>query len=116
MPAFWLWLWNGLYFVGGLLYVRMHLAAGGAQLDSFAARLRFGAPVLGFFCGLMLFLLALTTAHVISWRVLIAFVPSVTRAAFGVGRLAPQLNVKRLGWTEVAHAILFGALLTATLH
>jgi hypothetical protein len=26
-------LWNGLYFVGGLLYVRMHLAAGGAQLD-----------------------------------------------------------------------------------
>jgi len=112
--AFWLWLWNALYFVGGLLYVRMRVEAAARRvpLESLAARMRFGAPVLGFFCVLTLFLLALVAGGVVSCRTLSAFVPAVARAAFGVGRLAPQLSIKRLGWTEVAHSILFGALLT----
>lgn len=102
--AFWLWLWNTLYFAGGVLYVRLRIERTGPRW-----------AVLGFYAALLLFVLALSAANVVSYRVLLAFAPAATRAAIGVGRLALPLRVKRLGWSEVAHAILFGALLTVAL-
>jgi len=106
--AFWLWLWNGLYFVGGLLYVRMRLAP-------VTARCGLRWLVLGFFAGLSLFVLALVMANVFSYHLLLAFAPAVTRAAAGVGRLAWPLRIKVLGWSEVAFSVLFGVLLVAAL-
>jgi hypothetical protein len=102
--AWWLWCWNALYFVGGWLYVRMRIAP-------VALRKQRRGPVIGFFCGLLLFVLALAWANVFSYGLLLAFTPAVTRAAFGVGRLAEPLRIKRLGWSEVALSALFGALL-----
>jgi hypothetical protein len=40
-----------------------------------------------------------------------AFVPSIGRAIAGVLRLSPVLRIKRLGWTEVAHSLVFAGLL-----
>ncbi len=102
--AWWLWCWNALYFIGGWLYVRMRIAP-------VAARPGLRWPVLGFFCGLMLFVLALALANVVSYALLLAFTPAVTRAVLGVGRLAKPLRIKRLGWSEVALSVVFGALL-----
>ncbi len=98
--AFWLWLWNTLYFAGGVLYVRLRIERTGPRW-----------PVLAFYGALLLFVLALALADVVSFRVLLAFVPAAARAAIGVGRLASPLRVKRLGWSEVAHSLVFGALL-----
>jgi hypothetical protein len=63
----------------------------------------------------LLFVLALALADVVSSRVLLAFAPAAARAVIGVGRLASPLRVKRLGWSEVAHSLVFGALLTVAL-
>jgi len=102
--AFWLWLWNTLYFAGGLLYVRLRIERTGPRW-----------PVLAFYGTLLLFVLALAAADVLSYRLLLAFAPSATRAVIGIGQLALPLRVKRLGWSEVAHSVLFGALLTIAL-
>jgi len=102
--AFWIWLWNTLYFAGGVLYVRLRIARAGLRW-----------PVLAFYGAVLLFVLALALANVVSYRVLLAFAPAATRAAIGVGRLALPLRVKRLGWSEVAHSLVFGVLLTFAL-
>jgi len=98
--AFWLWLWNTLYFVGGVLYVRLRIERAGPRW-----------AVLVFYAALLLFVLALALANVVSYRLLLVFAPAAARAAIGVGRLTQPLRVKRLGWSEMAHAVLFGALL-----
>jgi hypothetical protein len=102
--AWWLWCWNALYFIGGWLYVRMRIAP-------VAARQGLRWPVIGFFCGLLLFVLALAWANVVSYVLLLAFTLAVTRAVLGVGRLAKPLRIKRLGWSEVALSVVSGALL-----
>jgi hypothetical protein len=102
--AFWLWLWNTLYFAGGVLYVRLRIERSGPRW-----------PVLAFYGAVLLFVLALALTDVVSSRVLLAFAPAAARAAIGVGRLASPLRVKRLGWSEVAHSLVFGALLTVAL-
>jgi len=102
--AFWLWLWNTLYFAGGLLYVRMRITRTGPRW-----------PVLGFYGALLVFVLVLAAANVVSCRLLLVFAPAAARAAIGAGRLASPLRVKCLGWSEVAHSILFGALLAVAL-
>lgn len=106
--AFWLWLWNALYFIGGLLYVRMRIAP-------VAERPALCKPVLGFYGGLMLFVLALATVDVISFSVSLVFVPAMARVLIGVSRLTSPLRIKRLGWSEVAYSVLFGVLLVVAL-
>lgn len=102
--AFGLWFWNSLYFAGGVLYVRLRLARGGPVW-----------PVLGFYAALLLFGLAWAAAGVISYGVPVAFAPSAMRAIIGAGRLQRPLRVRRLGWSEMGHAVLFGALLAVAM-
>lgn len=99
-----LWLWNALYFAGGVFYVRMHLDAARKRPGCRQANLIYHA-------GLAVLLLALAGGGVVSWAVTWAFAPMLARAAAGSWRLSPVLRIKRLGWTEVAHSVLFGALL-----
>ena len=49
------------------------------------------------------------------WPVGLAFVPVILRAFAGVARLSPVLRIKRLGWTEVAHSLVFLIILVALL-
>ncbi len=102
--AFWLWLFNALYFAGGLLYVRMHIEPPQRR-----------ALVLAYFGAVAVFVLALAAGGVVSWLVALAFAPAVARAAVGTARLAPRVRIKRLGWTEMAHSVAFGALLALAL-
>lgn len=102
--AFWLWLWNTLYFVGSLFYVKMRITPQAIRW-----------PVLVLHGALLLFVLALAKANVVSWLMVLAFVPVVTRAAIGAGRFTPPVRIKRLGWMEVAYSIVYGALLVVAL-
>ena len=103
-----LWLLNVLYFAGGVLYVKMHVAAAIRHGDS---KLRLGAPVLIYYALLLLVLLAMALSYVISFWVLLAYTPVVARAFVGVGRLGPILRIKRLGWTEVAYSLVYAVVL-----
>lgn len=92
-----LWLVNALYFAGGVFYVKMHVAAAIARCP--AQR----APTLIYYG-------ALAVVAALWWPVGLAFVPAIARAFVGVARLSPVLRIKRLGWTEVAHSLVFGTL------
>jgi hypothetical protein len=111
--AWLLWGLNFLYFAGGVLYVKMHVAAAIRRklFETAAEKIRWGATNLAFCGGLALCVVGLAMAHLIPWLATLAFAPVVVRAAIGVGRLSSTLHIKRLGWTEVAHSVVFGVLL-----
>jgi hypothetical protein len=96
-PAWRMWLLNALYFGGGVLYVKMHVAAAIARR---AEKLRRGAAT-------MIYYGVLAVVAAFWWPVGLAFVPAIARAFFGVARLTPRLRIKRLGWTEVAYSLVF---------
>jgi hypothetical protein len=56
---------------------------------------------------------ALVMVNFIPWPVLLAFAPALWRAAAGLRREEGRLNVRRLGWSEVAVATAFVFLLIA---
>jgi hypothetical protein len=111
--AWLLWGLNFLYFAGGAFYVRMHVAAAVQRkpFETVAEKIRWGATSLAFYGGLALCVVGLAMAHLIPWLATLAFAPVVVRAAIGVGRLSSTLRIKRLGWTEVAHSVMFAVLL-----
>jgi len=111
--AWLLWGLNSLYFAGGVFYVKMHVAAATRRksFETAAEKIRLGATNLVFYGGLALCVVGLAMAHLIPWLATLAFAPVVVRAAIGVGRLSPNLRIKRLGWTEVAHSAMFTVLL-----
>lgn len=112
-----LWLLNTLYFAGGVFYVRMHLAAATALGPhphpnplpverGEGTRWKVGLPTL-------LYHGALAVVAVVWQPVGLAYIPAIARAFVGVIFLSPTLRIKRLGWTEVAHSVLFAALVIA---
>jgi hypothetical protein len=111
--AWLLWGLNFLYFAGGVFYVKMHVAAAVRRklFETAAEKIGWGATSLVFYGGLALCVVGLAMAHLIPWLATLAFAPVVVRAAVGVGRLSSTLHIKRLGWTEVAHSVVFGVLL-----
>ena len=108
VPAFLLWLLNVIYFAGGVLYVKMHVAA---AIRRGSSKIRLGGPVLIYYTLSVCVLLALVGSSVISYWVLAAYAPVVARAFVGVGRLGPTLRIKRLGWTEVAYSLMYAVVL-----
>ena len=111
--AWLLWGLNFLYFAGGVFYVKMHVAAAIRRklFETAAEKIRLGATNLVFYGGLALCVVGLAMAHLIPWLATLAFAPVVVRTAIGVGRLSPTLRIKRLGWTEVAHSVMFAGVL-----
>jgi hypothetical protein len=111
--AWLLWGLNFLYFAGGVFYVKMHVAAAirRKRFETAAEKIRWGATNLVFYGGLALCVVGLALAHLIPWLATLAFAPVVVRAAIGVRRLSSTLRIQRLGWTEVAHSVMFAVLL-----
>jgi hypothetical protein len=100
--AWLLWVLLILFFASGIFYVRM-------QIRSLAAARRGtedATPVRTACIAYHLLLLGivptLAAIGAVSWWALLAFAPALTRAAVGLRRLSAPLNVRRLGWSEVA--------------
>jgi len=102
-----LWLLNAIYFAGGVFYVRMHLRAATDRYVGLAS----GRSNLLYHLAALGSVLALAAMAVVPWSVVAAMLPAVVRAVVGTVRLHLPLQIKKLGWTEVAHSVVFGALL-----
>jgi len=111
--AGWLWLLNTLYFAGGVYYVRMHIAAtiGRQPLTDWRPRITLGRVTLVVHLLAAGVVVALAVGDLVPSLAVAAFVPALLRAGAGIWRLSPRLRVKRLGWTEVAHSVVFALLL-----
>ncbi|MDW8343852.1 MAG: YwiC-like family protein [Verrucomicrobiae bacterium] len=100
LTALWLWVLNAGYFIGGVLHVRMHVAAAVAR----RVNRREQATANLVYHGL------LAAGAAATWPAGAAWLPAVMRAVWGAWRLQPQLAIRRLGWTEVAYSLGFGVL------
>ncbi len=112
-----LWLLCALYFWGAVLTVRMRIARRPAQRPAadLGWRLRQGAPVLAAYAAGFLGLAGATAAGWLPALVPAAFVPAVLRAFYAAFRCDGRFDVRRLGWAEVGHSLLFAGLLILAL-
>ncbi len=107
-----LWLLLFLFFASGVFYVRMRIHGMIAQRkgeESNPARV----PCLVYHALLVVMVPVLAVARVTPWPVLVAFAPAIWRAAAGLPRQESTINLRRLGWSEVAVASAFVLLLIA---
>lgn len=107
------WAMNLLFFLGGVLYVKYRVRALQAHrpFRSVAERLSFAWPVFLYHLALAAFLLFWFLGDGRAAAILLAFTPGILRAfqlAYQLGRRFP---IRRLGWSEVAHSVVFAALL-----
>jgi hypothetical protein len=109
--AFALWLANWL-FAGNQVHfvqVRIHSSRAGAVNE----KLRQGYA---FFAGQLVLLgvvIVLCHIHVFPRAVVVAFIPALLRGSLWFLRGPQPLDVHKLGFSELAHALIFGALLCA---
>src|SRR5574337_1520679 len=109
-----LWLLLFLFFAGGIFYVRMRVQGMVAQRRGATASSNPARSSCVLFHALLIVVVpTLLLARVIPWLVLLAFAPALWRAAFGLTREEVRLNLRRLGWSEVAVAATFVILLIA---
>lgn len=107
------WLLNLLFFIGGILYVKyrvrgllVHRKFGGI-----GQRIAFAWPAFLYYLLLAAFLIIAGVLDRLPVTVLLAFTPGIVRANRLAFHLGQRFPIRRLGWTEIAHAAVFGALL-----
>jgi hypothetical protein len=108
-----IWLLNLLFFLGGVLYVKYRVRGLFAKRDfpSLAERLSFAWPVFFYHLMILALLLALVWLRSLPAAAAVAFLPGVARAYSLLGNLGERFPIKRLGWSEVIHSMIFAALL-----
>lgn len=106
------WVLNAAFFSAGLVYVKQRIRAVAAArqptLTPNPAHL-----VGGFHLALLLFVTALVLLRWASPLVILPFVLATARAGWGARQFGQRFAVRRLGWSEVAHSLLFAVLLVA---
>jgi len=106
-----LWLLNWLFAAGQVHFVWLRIR--GARAAGLSEKFTVGW---NFLAGQMLLSGMLAVAYHFRWLpqlTLIAFVPALFRGFVWFAQKPQPIMVRRLGWTELAHALVFGVLLTA---
>ncbi|MBI2866495.1 MAG: YwiC-like family protein [Chloroflexi bacterium] len=103
-----------LYFGYPIYYVKFRidpLARKSYQLN-LMSKLRLGRQPLLYQALSLALVAGLAGVGVAPWGAFVTFLPATAQVIIGVVRVSPQLSMKRLGFTQVGHSILFAALLT----
>jgi hypothetical protein len=107
------WLLNLLFFLGGVLYVKYRVRAILAHqpFTGLPERLAFAWPVFAYHVLLAALLASAALLDSLPVMVLVAFAPAVLRACALLFQLGHRFPIKQLGWSEVAHSVVFALLL-----
>jgi len=109
--AWTLWMANYLFAVNQIHFVQLRIHS--ARLSRWSQKVEHGHH---FLFGEVLLVAALTLAwrfHFLPWLSALAFLPLLLRGALWFFEGEKPLLVRRLGWTELAYAIVFGVCLAA---
>ena len=108
-----LWALNLLFFLGGVLYVKYRVRGLYAHraFASFRERLGFAWPVFLYHMALAVFLAGWILLESRPLLLIVAFVPGILRALQLVMQLGDRFPIRRLGWSEIAHSLVFTVLL-----
>ena len=111
-----LWLLLFLFFASGVFYVRMRIHRMVSQRKEASASNREWWPCVLYHMVLIIVIPALLWARLVPWPVFLAYAPAVWRAAAGLSREETRLELRRLGWSEVALAAVYVIILVAAFH
>lgn len=108
-----IWALNAMFFLGGVLYVKYRLRGllAHREFSGWRERLAFAWPVVSYHVLLLAFLAACIFFRELSAMVLLAFAPGILRASGLLYQLGEKFPIKRLGWMEIVHSVVFAALL-----
>jgi YwiC-like protein len=106
-----LWLANWLFAGDQIHFVQLRIHA--ARVEGMVRKLRCGRAFLAGQIFLAAVLIVTASAGFLPWFTLLAFAPVLLRGIAWFLHSAQPLAVRRLGWSELAHAVAFGALLVA---
>ncbi len=113
-PAFVLWAANALFAANQVAFVQARLHA--VRAGSLAEKARRGRAFLNAQALTLFFLFLAWRFDWLPALALLAFVPVLARGAWWLFRKPQPLVIRRLGWSELAHAVLFGVLLILGFH
>lgn len=103
------WLLNAAFFSAGVIYVRSRIRALAARTPSTpSARL-----VWGYHAGVVTFVAVLVLLRWVPPLAILPFALATGRAAWGARQFGQRFALRQLGWTEVAHSLVFALLLVA---
>ena len=108
-----LWFLLFLFFASGVFYIRMRVHSMVSQRKGASASNREWWPCVVYHILLIIVIPALLWVRVVPWPALLAYAPAVWRAAAGLSRETARLDLRRLGWSEVALAATFVVILIA---
>ena len=109
-----LWITNFLFAVNQIHYVQLRIH--GARLSGWREKFEHGRAFLLGEALLATVLLAAWRFHLLPWLAAMAFLPLLLRGAAWLFEGQKALAMRRLGWTELAYAIVFGVCLIAGFH
>jgi hypothetical protein len=107
-----LWLANWLFAADQIHFVQLSIHAARAQ-DA-PEKLRRGRAFLAGQIGLAAVLIAAVKVGFLPWLALLAFAPVLLRGIAWFLRESKPLAMRHLGWSELAQAVVFGALLVVS--
>ena len=110
--AWWLWALNAAYFASSVFYVKQCVASFHARRQDIRQRVKWNCS--SYHAFLLVSLLALALTNNLPLFALIAFLPALVRAFWGLLRPAQQLNLKRIGVAEIIYSLLFLVFVTLT--
>lgn len=108
-----LWLANWLFAGDQIHFVQVRIHAGRAA--NLNEKMKQGMP---FFCGQLVLIGVILTAcrvGLFPGAITLAFLPVLVRGTLWFVRRQPPLNVHKLGFSELTHSLVFGALLCGAL-
>lgn len=111
LHAWTLWMANFLFAGNQIHFVQLRIHS--ARVSGWSQKFACGRS---FLAGQMLMAAALLfawRAHLLPWLAALAFLPLLVRGMAWFFESQKPLAVRRLGWTELAHAVIFGVVLIA---
>ncbi|HZP01095.1 MAG TPA: YwiC-like family protein [Terriglobia bacterium] len=109
-----LWAANGLLAANQIHFVQVRIHS--SRAASFSEKLQHGRGFLIAQAVTIVLLAVAWRSGILAWPVLLAFTPVLARGFLWFFQRSAPLNVHRLGFSELAHALGFGVLLILSLH
>ncbi|HSE97736.1 MAG TPA: YwiC-like family protein [Blastocatellia bacterium] len=110
--ALWLWALCALYFASSIFYVKLRVYTLNPRKEESRRRMWFASA--WYHLSLLAGLAAFAATGSLSLLALIAFAPALGRTFWFLARPAREINLKRIGFIEIAYSLVFLIFITLT--
>lgn len=105
-----------LYYSATIFYVKMNVTARVRKNDlaTLRGKLSVASTALTYQCGALFVILVLGIAGIAPPSAYVAFLPSLWKTAARALNLQEQVPIRKIGWTEVLHGVIFAVITIAS--